>query len=193
MHHSFPADSAADLLIHHAKVVTVDSQFCTFEAIAVKDGRIVALGEDEAVFKRAGPRTRVIDADGRTVLPGLYDSHVHPLGAATSELGGALPVLSSLKEVFIYLRKKAATTPEGEWLVLRYAFPTRLDEARFPTRAELDQAAPKHPVLYHAGPAGMVNSMALKVSGITKETPNPPAGVVVKDPTTGEPTGMIRN
>ena len=77
--------------------------------------------------------------------------------------------------------------------MLRYAFPTRLDEARFPTKAELDEAAPKHPVLYHAGPAGMVNSLALKVSGITQDTPNPPAGIVVKDAETGEPTGMLRN
>jgi predicted amidohydrolase YtcJ len=77
--------------------------------------------------------------------------------------------------------------------VLRYTFPTRLDEARFPTKAELDMAAPKHPVLYHAGPAGIVNSLALKMSGVTKATPNPPNGVVVKDPATGEPTGMIRN
>jgi predicted amidohydrolase YtcJ len=187
------ATIAADLLIHHAKVVTADPQFRTFEAIAIKDGRIVALGEDEAVFKTAGPKTRVIDADGRTVLPGLYDSHVHPLSAATSELHGPLPTLNSLADVFTYIRKKATTTPEGEWIVVRYAFPTRLDEARFPTRAELDRAAPKHPVLYHAGPAGIVNSLGLKLSGVTRDTPNPPAGTVVKDPATGEPTGMLRN
>src|SRR5262249_10146714 len=120
-------------------------------------------------------------------------SHVHPLGAATSELAAPLPKLESLRDVEDYIRKQAAATPEGDWIVLRYAFPTRLKEARFPTRAELDRAAPKHPVLYHAGPAGMVNSTALKVSGITKDTPNPRAGMVVKDPATGEPTGMLRN
>jgi predicted amidohydrolase YtcJ len=127
------------------------------------------------------------------VLPGLYDSHVHPVGAALSELAGPLPNLESLKDVFAYIRKQAAVTPEGDWIVLRYAFPTRLEEARFPMKAELDEAAPKHPVLFHAGPAGMVNSMALKVSGITRDTPSPRAGTIVKDPATGEPTGMIRN
>src|SRR5229473_1708226 len=193
MSYFFQTENAADLLIHHAKVVTVDDRFRIFEAIAIKDGRVVALGEDEAVFKMAGARTRVIDADGRTVLPGLYDSHVHPLGAATSELGGTLPVLSSLKDVSTYLRKKATTTPEGEWIVIRYAFPTRLDEARFPTRAELDQAAPKHPVVYQAGPAGIVNSPGLKISGVSKDTPNPPGGMIVKDQGTGEPTGLLRN
>lgn len=187
------ARAPADLIIHHAKLVTVDEKFRILEAIAIKDGRIVAVGEDEDVLKLAGPKTRIIDGDNRTVLPGLYDSHVHPTGAATSELISPLPALRSLKDVFAYIKKLAAVTPEGEWIVLRYAFPTRLDEARFPTKAELDEAAPKHPVLYHAGPAGLVNSLGLKISGITKDTPNPPAGMVVKDPVTGEPTGMLRN
>jgi predicted amidohydrolase YtcJ len=188
-----PAKGPADLIVHHGHIVTVDGKFQTFEAVAVKDGRILALGEDEALFKLAGPKTRIIDADANTVLPGLYDSHVHPLSAAFSELTAPLPALNSLKDVFAYLRKKAAETPEGDWIVVRYAFPTRLEEARFPTRAELDEAAPKHPVLYHAGPAGIVNTQALKVSGITKDTPNPKGGIVVKDPRTGEPTGMLRN
>src|SRR5262249_27538999 len=135
----------------------------------------------------------VLDLQGRMVLPGLYDSHVHPTGAAASELTEELPHLQSLQDAFAYIRKKAKETPEGEWIVLRYAFPTRLKEGRFPTRAELDEAAPKHPVLYHAGPAGIINSMGIKVSGITKDTPNPRTGIVVKDPATGEPTGMLRN
>ncbi|HEV3117838.1 MAG TPA: amidohydrolase, partial [Gemmataceae bacterium] len=187
------AEKSADLVIHHAKIVTLDEKSSIFEAIAVRDGRIVALGEDEAVLRNAGPNTQVIDADGRTVLPGLYDSHVHPLSAATSEMRDALPVLNSLGDVFAYIRKKAATTPQGEWIVVRYAFPTRLDEARFPTRGELDQVAPQHPVLYHAGPAGVVNSLGLTVSGINRGTPNPRSGTVVKDPQSGEPTGMLRN
>jgi predicted amidohydrolase YtcJ len=187
--HTAQAAEPADLIVHKAKVVTVDANFSMAEAVAVKDGRIVAVGTNDAVLKLRGPKTRVIDAAGKTVLPGLYDSHVHPVGAATSELNAPLPRLKSLNDAFEYIRKKAETTPDGGWIVLYYAFPTRLDEARFPTKAELDAAAPKHPVLYHAGPAGMVNSMALKVSGITRETVN---AAVVKDPKTGEPTGMIR-
>jgi predicted amidohydrolase YtcJ len=182
----------ADLIVHHAKVVTVDAKFRIAQAVAVKDGRILAVGENEAMLKLKGPKSRLIDADGRTVLPGLYDSHAHPVDAALSELREPLPVLKSLKDVFAYVRKQAAKTPEGDWIVIRYAFPTRLDEGRFPTKAELDEAAPKHPVLYHAGPAGIVNSMGLKVSGVTKEAPDPPGGVVVKDDK-GEPTGMLRN
>ena len=181
----------ADLIIHHAKVLTVDAKFTITEAIAVKGDRIVAVGDDETIFKfYSGPMTKVIDAKGNNILPGLYDSHTHPLGAALSELDEELPYLKSLEEAFTYIRTKAAKLPEGDWIVLRYAFPTRFKEARFPTIAELDNAAPKHPVLFHAGPAGMVNSMALKVSNVTKDTKNPG---VVKDAATGEPTGMIRN
>ena len=102
-----------DLIVHHARVVTVEEKSRAFEAIAVKDGRIIALGSDEAVLKLAGSKTRVIDADSHTVLPGLYDSHVHPVDAATSELAAPLPSLKSLKDVQAHIRKRAETTPEG--------------------------------------------------------------------------------
>src|ERR1019366_3055396 len=165
-----PADAQkiepADLVIHHARVLTVDAKFSITEAIAIKGDRILAVGDDEDIFKLVGPQTKVIDAKGRNVLPGLYDSHTHPLGAALSELDEELPYLTSLEDAFTYIRKKAEKLPEGDWIVLRYAFPTRFKEARFPTIAELDKAAPKHPVLFHAGPAGMVNSMALTISKV---------------------------
>jgi predicted amidohydrolase YtcJ len=184
-----PAPSGpADLIIHHAHVITVDDKFRIAEAVAVKAGRILAVGKDDDIVKLKGPNTRLLDADGQTVLPGLYDSHVHPTGAAISKI----PDITSLKDALAYIRQQTKTTPEGEWIVLWYLFPTRLDEARFPTKAELDEAAPKHPVLFHAGPAGMVNSTALKISGVTKDTPNPGTGIIVKD-AKGEPTGMLRN
>lgn len=188
-----PALADADLIIHNAKVVTVDAKFSIAEAVAIEGGKIVAVGTNAEMLPHQGKKTRQINAGGKVVLPGLMDSHSHPVGAALSEWKEPLPDPKSLKDVFAFIRKRAETTPEGQWIVLRYAFPTRLDDARFPTRAELDAAAPKHPVLYHAGPAGIVNSMALKLSGVTKDTPSPSAGEVVKDPATGEPTGMIRN
>lgn len=187
------AADPADLIVHNAKVVTVDAKFSLAEAVAARGGKIVAVGTSADVLQLKGPATRVIDAGGKTVLPGLMDSHVHATGVALSEAGDPIPLLRSIPEVLEFIRKKAADTPKGNWIVIRYAFPTRLKEARFPTKAELDSAAPDHPVLYHAGPAGLANSMALKVSGVTKDTPNPPAGLVEKDPTTGEPTGMLRN
>src|SRR5262249_22265489 len=157
-------------------ILTVDDKFTIAQAIAVKGDRVLAVGSDADVLKLKADATKVVDLKGKTVLPGLYDSHTHPVGAATSELNEPLPVLKSLQNVFAYIRKKAAELPEGEWIILRYAFPTRLAEGRFPSKKELDEAAPKHPVLYNAGPASMVNSKALEVSGITKETKNPGTG-----------------
>jgi hypothetical protein len=187
------APGVADLVVHHAKIITVDATFSIAEAVAIRDGRIVAVGPDEEVFKwvQAG-KTRVIDAEGHPVLPGLYDSHVHLLGASASEVSGPIPEFTSLQSAFDYIKAKAKTLPENAWITVPYAFPTRLQEMRFPTRAELDAADSKHPVFYHAGPAGVANTRALEISGITRATANPPGGIVVKDPVTGEPTGMLR-
>jgi predicted amidohydrolase YtcJ len=183
----------ADLIVHRAKVVTVDAKSSIAQGVAVRNGHVVAVGTDAAVLKLQGPNTKVIDAGGKTVLPGLFDSHVHPSGVVSSEVGDPIPLLRSIPEVLDYIKQRAATTPKEQWIVIRYAFPSRLKEARFPTKAELDSVSPDHPVLYHAGPAGLANSLALKMSGVTKDTPHPPAGLVEKDPNTGEPTGILRN
>jgi predicted amidohydrolase YtcJ len=183
----------ADLIVHNGKVLTVDAKFTSAEAVAVRAGKVCAVGTNADVLKLKGEKTRVIDAAGNTVMPGLYDSHTHPVGAALSEVGDAIPLLRSIPEVLEHIKTRAAELPEGKWIVIRYAFPTRLKEARFPTKAELDSVSPKHPVLYHAGPAGVANSKALEISGVTKDTKDPPAGQVVKDEKTGAPTGMLRN
>jgi predicted amidohydrolase YtcJ len=183
----------ADIIVFNGKVLTVDSHFSTAEAVAIGAGRIVAVGTNADVLKLKGPNTRTIDSKGCTVMPGLYDSHTHPLGVAASEAGEQTPVLRSIPEVLEHIRARTKLTPEGKWIVVRYAFPTRLKEARFPTRAELDSVSPKHPVLYHAGPAGVANSKALELSGVGRETKNPPEGQVVKDARSGEPTGLLRN
>lgn len=182
-----------DLILHNARIVTVDQKFRIVAALAIRGERIQAVGDDQAMLALKGPTTRVLDLGGRMVLPGLYDSHVHPTMAGTSELAAPLPNLRSLDDVFSYIRHQASKLPEGKWVVMRFAFPTRLKEGRFPTRAELDRVAPRHPVLYNAGPVSLVNSMGLKVSGITRTTPNPPSGVIVRDPKTGEATGLLRN
>ncbi len=189
-----PAPSGtADLIIHHAKIITLDAASSIAEAVAVKNGRIVAVGEDADVFARwSGAGTKLYDGDGKVLIPGLYDSHVHLVGAATSELAGPLPPFESLQAAYDFIKAKAAAGPDGAWIVVPYAFPTRLRDGRFPTKAELDACTSRHPVLYQAGPTGVVNSKALEVSGITRATANPPGGIVVKDPAGGEPTGMLR-
>jgi predicted amidohydrolase YtcJ len=187
------AQPPADQIIRNAHVVTLDPGNRVAQAVAIGRDRIVAVGNDEEIRKRTGPETKVIDAGGKTLLPGLYDSHVHPLGAAHSEADHPIPVFESLADVKAYIAERVKSQPPGTWIVARYAFPTRLAESRFPTRAELDAIAPEHMVLHQGGPAGVVNSKALRHSGITRDTPDPPAGRIVKDPKTGEPTGMMRN
>lgn len=190
---AFAVAQSAEVLIRHAKVVTLDGGGKVAEAVAVRGDRIVAVGPQEEIDRWTGPATTVIDAGGKTLLPGLYDSHVHPLGASSSEHDHALPSFRSLHDVLEYIKARTGELPKGTWVVVPYAFPTRLKEGRFPTRAELDAVAPDHPVLHQGGPAGVVNTKGLQVSGITRDTPDPPAGRIVKDPKTGEPTGMMRN
>lgn len=186
-------DERPDTIIRNAKVITVDRNDRIAEAVALKGNRITAVGTNAEVDALAGPKTRKIDAAGKALLPGLYDSHVHPLGAASSEKDHPIPSFNSLEDIKTYIAERVKTQKKGTWIVVRYAFPTRLRESRFPTRAELDAVAPDHPVLHQAGPAGVVNSKALAISGINQDTPNPPAGTIVRDPETNEPTGMLRN
>src|SRR6478735_7601142 len=101
------ADKAADTIYHNAKVLTLDDNFTIASAIAVKGDRVLAVGANAEVLKLKGPATKVVDLGGKSVLPGLYDSHTHPVGAATSELNEPLPYLKTLDDVFTYIRKKA--------------------------------------------------------------------------------------
>ncbi len=186
----FAAD--ADLILYHGKIVTVDPQFSIRQAIAIKAGKITAVGEDRAVVSaERGPHTRLTDLQGRTVLPGLIDSHVHALEAGLSEFRGKLPPLDSFAAVQAYLRDQARKVPKGQWIVVPRTFPTRLAELRMPTREVLD-VVPGHPVLFDASYVIILNSLGLKVSGITRDTPNPPGGEIIKD-AHGEPNGILKN
>ncbi|MGD0776676.1 MAG: amidohydrolase family protein, partial [Candidatus Solibacter sp.] len=188
-----PAAAAdADLILHNGKVVTVDAAFRVVEAIAVKGGRIAATGTSAEVLKaERSPRTKVVDLGGKTVLPGLIDAHVHALEAGLSEFRGSLPALDSIAAIRNYIRAEARTRPKGAWIVVPRTLPPRLREMRFPTKQDLD-VAPDHPVAFDGSYVWGANSLALKVSGITRDTPNPPGGEIVKGPD-GEPNGILRN
>ncbi len=162
------ADEPADLVIVDAKVVTLDPADRVAGAVAVRDGRIVAVGTAAGVAPLVGPKTERIDAGGATLLPGLGDSHVHPARPPRrSEKDHAIPSYRSLDDIKRYIAERAKVQPKGSWIVVRYAFPTRLDESRFPTRAELDAIAPDHPCApsaraggdgHHEGPGGLRGS-----------------------------------
>ncbi len=184
--------ATADLAVVNAKVVTVDRAFRIAEAVAIRGGRIAAVGSNEAIRAAIGPDTRVMDAGGRTVVPGLIDSHVHALGVAAAEAEQPFRNLASVAAIQGWIRDAARRVPAGTWLWTPRLFPTRLEERRFPTRAELDAAAPDHPVVVDGAYALMVNTAALRAAGITTATPDPPGGAIAKG-ADGEPTGLLRN
>lgn len=182
-----------NLILHHGKIATVDKQFSVAEAVAIRGERIVAVGKNDEVLATKGDATKLVDLGGKLVLPGLIDSHVHPSSAAMHEFDHPIPEMESMADVLAYIKSRAAALPEGSWINVRQIFITRLKEQRYPTKAELDAAAPKHPVVFSTGPDSMLNTLALKESGIDKDYQVSGPGLVDKDPTTGEPTGLLRS
>ncbi|MBI4481690.1 MAG: amidohydrolase family protein, partial [Acidobacteria bacterium] len=191
-----PPALAPDWILHHGKVFTVDRDFRIAQAVAVKDDEFVAVGSDEEVLALAGDRTRLMDLEGKAVLPGIIDSHVHALsyGLNASRLTFAVtPVIHTVESMLQVVKTKAQAAPKGSWIAGRGPF--SLDfvrEGRLPTRWELDQVAPDHPVYINMqGHVGLANSLALKLAGITRNTPDPKGGKIVRDPKSGEPNGLL--
>jgi hypothetical protein len=186
------AGADADLILHNGKIVSVDPHFTISQAVAIKSGKIAAVGRNEDILRtERGAKTQLIDLKGRTVLPGLVDAHVHALEAGLSEFRVALPPLDSFAAVEAYIRKQALKTPKGQWIVVPRTFPTRLKEMRMPTRELLD-VEKDHPILFDASYVLILNSYGLKKCGIDRNTPNPPGGEIAKDGN-GEPTGILKN
>lgn len=187
-----PTLAAAPKALINGHIVTVDESFSVVEAMLIEGDRIVKTGSNAEVRDGLPPGAEVIDLKGATVLPGLIDSHVHSTGASTYEFDHVIPEMETIADVLSYIRERARLLPEGTWIGLSQVFITRLQEQRFPTLAELDEAAPKHPVVFRTGPDAALNSLALSLSGIGAETEAPVGGRVEKDPATGQPTGILR-
>ena len=187
------AAEPADFILRNAKVATVDAKFSLAQAIAVRGDKILAVGSNADIAKLAGPNTRIVDAKHRLVIPGLMDSHTHPSGASLYEFDHAMPEMESIADVLAYIRSRAAIAPEGQWITTSQIFITRLKEQRYPTRAELDSVAPKHPVAFQTGPDASVNSLALQLNKIDRnfQIPAGVPGKIEKD-AAGEPTGILR-
>jgi predicted amidohydrolase YtcJ len=192
---SHAQQAAPDLILHHGKIVAADDRFSIHEAIAICDGRIQRVGTDAAILQLKGARTELMDLRRKMVIPGLIDSHCHPLAASLAEFDHAIPQMDSVQDVLDYFAARGKVVPAGDWLILRQVFITRLREQRYPTRSELDRVAPKHPVLFATGPDAMFNSLGLKANHIDRHFEVPPGGpgLLEKDPHTGEPTGLVRS
>jgi predicted amidohydrolase YtcJ len=182
----------ADLALVNGKILTVGDRFREARALAVRDGRFIAVGSNDEVRQYVGHSTRVIDSRGRTVVPGLIDTHVHALDVAAAEAVQPFRSLASIGALQAWIRGEVGRRPHGMWIWTPRLYPTRLAEHRFPTRQELDAAAPDHPVVVDGAYAFVLNSAALRTAMITRDSPDPPGGAIVKD-AAGEPTGLLRN
>ena len=187
-------EPAPDAVFFGGHVLTVDAAFTVREAFAVRGGKIMAVGSSREIraLAREGV-TAVRDLGGRTVLPGLIDSHVHPPAAAVFEFDHEIPNMETIREVLDYIAARVRVVPAGGWISLQQVFITRLQEARFPTRAELDAVAPHHAVNFRTGPDNMLNTLALKKCAFdrTWTVQDGGPGYLEKD-AAGDPTGLVR-
>lgn len=183
----------ADLILHNGRIHTVDRERPAASAVAVRDGRFVAVGDDATVMAQRAATTQVIDLRGRTVIPGLNDSHLHLIrGGLNYNLELRWEGVPSLADAMRMLKEQAARTPSPQWVrVVGGWTEFQFAERRMPTLEELNQAAPDTPVfVLHLYDRALLNRAALRQVGYTKDTPNPPGGEIQRD-ANGEPTGML--
>ncbi len=182
-----------DLLITNAKVTTLDRANPRAEAVAIRDGKFLAVGSEPEVRAAIGPNAQVIDAKGRRLIPGLIDSHIHVIrGGLNYNMELRWDGVPSLADAMAMLKKQAQNTPPPQWVRVVGGFTERqFAERRLPTLAEINAAAPDTPVfILHLYDRALLNAAALRAVGYTKDTPNPPGGEIVRD-AAGNPTGLL--
>jgi predicted amidohydrolase YtcJ len=186
------ADSPADLVFRGGRIYTADDGSPVAEALAVKGARITYVGAAADLARHLGPQTRVVELGGRIVVPGLTDAHAHVMGIGARELQLNLEGVASIADVQRRIERRVRQTPPGQWIVGRNWIETHWPERRFLTRRDLDAVAPSHPVWLTRsdGHASAANTAALTLAGITRSTPDPFGGEILRD-AAGEPTGML--
>jgi predicted amidohydrolase YtcJ len=191
-----PADSPAQpaqLVVRNGRIYTSDASAPAASAVAIRDGLFTAVGDDAAIASQVGPATRVVDALGRRVVPGLNDSHLHVIrGGRNYLLELRWDGVPSLAAGLAMLTEQARRTPPGQWIrVVGGWSAEQLAEQRLPTISELNAAAPDAPVfVLHLYQSALLNQAALAAVGYSRDTPNPPGGQIVRDHA-GNPTGLL--
>jgi len=184
-------DDSPDAIFFHGDIYTNTGKRA--QAIAVRGGRVVAVGSDAEIEKLKGKRTQVVDLGGHFVMPGFNDAHVHLANAGFEKLHVELAGVRSLAEMQQHIAASAKTTPAGEWITGRGWDHTLWPDQKLPTRQDLDAVTGDHPAIFTRvdGHISVANSAALKFAGITRSTPDPPGGKIDHD-AQGEPTGILR-
>lgn len=189
----FQPQTAADIVFKNGNVYTVDAKQPRAQAIAVSKDRIVFVGSNADAQKFVGPKTRVVDLRGNTVVPGMADAHQHLIGVGMREMTLNLEGTSSLEDFLAKVKARVDQAKPGEWITGRGWIETHWKPPVFPTRQDLDKVAPNNPVFLGRadGHGAVANSAALKIAGVDKNTANPFGGEISKDKQTGEPNGML--
>jgi len=189
--HSQPA---ADLIITHANIWTVDSSHPKAQAVAVLRDRIVAVGSDAEVAAWRGPETKMFDAGGKLILPGFNDAHVHFVSGGSQLDRVQLNDVTNAQEFARLIGERAKSTPKGSWILGGDWDETKWTPAEFPTKELIDPITGDTPVFVsrYDGHMGLANSAALRAARITAQTPDPPGGAIVRD-TEGNPTGALKD
>ncbi len=184
----------ADVVFLNGAVYTVDAQHRWVEAVAIRSGKFIGVGTTDEIRAMAGPNTDIIDLEGKMVLPGLHDLHIHPLSGAAQVLYQCnFPSTASPAEIVSAVKRCADDNPERTWIT-----GGRWGSAIFPGsnahKSLLDDIAADRPIVLseESGHLTWANSKALELAGITRDTPDPPGGVIMRDPRTGEPTGTLK-
>lgn len=185
---------AADLIIANAKIWTVDATQPQAQAVAVLQDRIVAVGSNSAVDAWRGPNTKVIDAAGKLLLPGFNDAHVHFVSGGEQLDNVQLKDVTNPEEFARRIGERAKITPKGEWVLGGNWDETKWTPHHIPTKEMIDALTPDTPVFVsrYDGHMGLANSLALRLAGITAQTPDPPGGTIVRD-AQGNPTGALKD
>ena len=184
---------SADIVFKNGNIYTANEKTPRAQAIAVKGDRIVFVGSNSDAQKYVGTATRVIDLHGNTVLPGMTDAHHHLSGVGFREMTLNLEGITSLQDFLAKVKARVDQAKPGEWVTGRGWIETHWHPPVFPTRQDLDNVAPNNPLILTRadGHASVVNTAALKIAQVDKNTPNPFGGEISKDKQTGEPNGML--
>src|SRR6266704_3085201 len=184
---------AADLILHHGLFTTLARTHPTATAVAIRDGRFLAVGDDKEVMALAGPKTKVVDLKGRRILPGLIDNHLHIIrGGLNFNMELRWDGVRSLADAMSMLKRQVAVTPPPQWVRVVGGFTEhQFAEKRLPTLEEINALAPDTPVfLLHLYDRALLNAAALRQVGYTKDTPEPSGGEIVRD-ARGVPVGLL--
>ncbi len=189
-----PAQDVADLVLNHGRIYTVDKDRSEAEAVAIRDGRIVYVGDAAGAATLTGDTTEVIDLGGRLVLPGFQDVHIHPISGGVEASACDLNNLETVGEYRTRIAEYAQANPDLPWVLGGGWSMAAFGPGARASKGILDELVPDRPVLLYSrdGHSAWANSKALEIAGITKDTPDPADGIIDRDPDTGEPVGSLQ-